>query len=180
MSAFSHLKGEFKWQRKKPGSWSLAGGDLLINTLSGRPKGRHTLSYYLCQCARWKPSQESGADVNFSGGENEEVRFFSSKPLKTKQWFWGWRDLKSHSWLGLWWTNRWSTDSSAVLGRVRDILDLPYEHARGFGIFSGMLLSDGRCGGRAGSFVPMWSFVFARVETASWNSKGSWREREPR
>lgn len=143
MSSVSHLKGDYKWQRRKPGSWSLAGGDLLINTLSVCPKERHTLSCYLCQCARWKPSQEAGADVNFSGGENEEVRFLSSKPLKTKHWFWGWRDLKAHCWLGLWWTNRWSTDSSQVLGRVRDILALPYEHARGFCSFSGMLLVTG-------------------------------------
>lgn len=82
MSSFPHLKGEFKWQRK-PGCWSLAGGDLLINTLSVCPKERHTLSYYLHQRARQKASQEAGADVNFSGGENEDVRFFSSKPLKS-------------------------------------------------------------------------------------------------
>lgn len=142
MSSFSHLKGEFKWQRK-PGCWSLAWGDLLINTLSVCLKERHTLFYYLSQRARQKASQEAGADVNFSGGENEEVRFFSSKLLKTKHWFWGWRDLKAHSWLGLWRTNRWDTDSSEVLGRVRDILVLPYEHARGFSNFSGMLLVTG-------------------------------------
>lgn len=143
MSSFSHLKKEFKWQRRKPGCWSLAGGDLLINTLSVCPKERHALSYYLSQHVRQKASQEAGADVNFSGGENEEVRFFSSKPLKTKHWFSGWRNLKAHSWLGLWWTNCWGTDSSEVLGRVRDILALPYEHARGFGSFSGMLLVTG-------------------------------------
>lgn len=42
MSSFSHLKGEYKWERRKPGCWSLAGGDLLINTFSVCPKERHT------------------------------------------------------------------------------------------------------------------------------------------
>lgn len=72
MSSFLNTKEECKWQRRKPGCCSLAGGNLLIDKEECARKKDIKEENYSLLFSQWETSKEA-RDVNFPGEEDYGV-----------------------------------------------------------------------------------------------------------